>query len=93
MVDPHNIRLLDVDNRCFLPFSIVSRVLVRSADVLHAWSLSSAALKVDATPGRVNQLSVSLTKAGLIYGQCSELCGPNHSFMPIVLESFDPVSF
>lgn len=79
--------MLDVDTRCVAPLGVIIRVLVSSTDVLHAWSLSSAAVKVDATPGRVNQLGALFNKSGVFFGQCSELCGPNHRFMPIVVET------
>nr|UZC55608.1 cytochrome c oxidase subunit II [Lampsilis siliquoidea] len=80
-------RLLEVDNRCVLPYGVDSRVLVSSADVIHAWALPSIGVKVDAVPGRINQLGVHLMSSGVMYGQCSEICGVNHSFMPISLES------
>nr|YP_009373418.1 cytochrome c oxidase subunit II [Neotrigonia margaritacea]AQT38488.1 cytochrome c oxidase subunit 2 [Neotrigonia margaritacea] len=80
-------RLLEVDNRCVLPYGVDNRVLVSSADVIHAWALPSVGVKSDAVPGRVNQLSLSFSGPGISYGQCSEICGVNHSFMPIVLES------
>jgi len=78
--------LLEVDNRLLLPVGLPIRILVTSSDVLHAWSVSSAGLKVDATPGRLRMLNPLFNKTGVLYGQCSELCGANHSFMPIVAE-------
>nr|WSP02088.1 cytochrome c oxidase subunit II [Ortmanniana ligamentina] len=86
-------RLLEVDNRCVLPYGVDSRVLVSSADVIHAWALPSVGVKVDAVPGRINQLGVHLMSSGVMYGQCSEICGVNHSFMPIGLESVSPKVF
>nr|YP_009913090.1 cytochrome c oxidase subunit II [Popenaias popeii]QLJ92902.1 cytochrome c oxidase subunit 2 [Popenaias popeii] len=86
-------RLLEVDNRCVLPYSVDSRVLVSSADVIHAWALPSVGVKVDAIPGRINQLGMHLMGPGVMYGQCSEICGVNHSFMPIALESVSPTVF
>nr|YP_009255571.1 cytochrome c oxidase subunit II [Lamprotula scripta]AND82423.1 cytochrome c oxidase subunit II [Lamprotula scripta] len=86
-------RLLEVDNRCVLPYGVDSRVLVSSADVIHAWALPSVGVKVDAIPGRINQLGVHLISSGLMFGQCSEICGVNHSFMPIGVESVSPVVF
>nr|YP_004425085.1 cytochrome c oxidase subunit II [Toxolasma parvum]ADL62648.1 cytochrome c oxidase subunit II [Toxolasma parvum] len=86
-------RLLEVDNRCVLPYGVDSRVLVSSADVIHAWALPSIGVKVDAVPGRINQLGVHLMSSGVMYGQCSEICGVNHSFMPIGLESVSPKVF
>nr|YP_010180204.1 cytochrome c oxidase subunit II [Lamprotula cornuumlunae]QUX33433.1 cytochrome c oxidase subunit II [Lamprotula cornuumlunae] len=86
-------RLLEVDNRCVLPYGVDSRVLVSSADVIHAWALPSVGVKVDAIPGRINQLGVHLISSGLMFGQCSEICGVNHSFMPIGVESVSPMVF
>ena len=79
-------RLLETDNRPVLPFLTRVRVLVRRADVLHAWALPSLGVKLDATPGRLNQTSVISHRPGVAYGQCSEICGANHRFMPISLE-------
>nr|UPL66013.1 cytochrome c oxidase subunit II [Myrmedobia distinguenda] len=80
-------RLLDVDNRMILPMNSQIRILVSSADVIHSWTIPSLGVKVDATPGRLNQNSILMNRPGVMYGQCSEICGANHSFMPIVLES------
>nr|APX39695.1 cytochrome c oxidase subunit 2 [Exosoma lusitanicum] len=83
----YNFRLLDVDNRVVIPLESNIRMLVTAADVIHSWTIPSLGVKIDATPGRLNQTSFSLNRSGLFYGQCSEICGANHSFMPIVLES------
>nr|UPL65340.1 cytochrome c oxidase subunit II [Piesma cf. maculatum] len=80
-------RLLDVDNRVILPMNTQIRVLVTAADVLHSWAMPTLGIKIDATPGRLNQGSFKINRSGLMYGQCSEICGANHSFMPIVIES------
>nr|WVH45008.1 cytochrome c oxidase subunit II [Tipula yasumatsuana] len=80
-------RLLDVDNRIILPMNTQIRVLVTAADVLHSWTVPALGVKIDATPGRLNQTSFLINRPGLFYGQCSEICGANHSFMPIVIES------
>nr|QWE50456.1 cytochrome c oxidase subunit 2 [Actinopyga lecanora] len=80
-------RLLEVDNRLVLPFQNPIRILVSSADVLHSWAIPSLGVKMDAVPGRLNQTSFLINRTGLFYGQCSEICGANHSFMPIVIES------
>nr|UOU85359.1 cytochrome c oxidase subunit II [Nephrotoma flavescens] len=80
-------RLLDVDNRVVLPLNTQIRVLVSAADVLHSWTVPALGVKIDATPGRLNQTSFLINRPGLFYGQCSEICGANHSFMPIVIES------
>nr|APX39609.1 cytochrome c oxidase subunit 2 [Cryptocephalus androgyne] len=80
-------RLLDVDNRVPVPFNTQIRLLVTSADVIHSWTIPSLGVKIDATPGRLNQITFLVNRPGLFYGQCSEICGANHSFMPIVIES------
>nr|YP_009107098.1 cytochrome c oxidase subunit II [Neomys fodiens]AIT99364.1 cytochrome c oxidase subunit II [Neomys fodiens] len=83
---PGDLRLLEVDNRAVLPMETTVRVLITSEDVLHSWAVPSLGLKTDAIPGRLNQTTLLATRPGLYYGQCSEICGSNHSFMPIVLE-------
>nr|UFZ13049.1 cytochrome c oxidase subunit II [Protohermes motuoensis] len=88
-----NFRLLDVDNRIILPMLSQVRVLVTATDVLHSWTIPALGVKIDATPGRLNQTSFFINRPGLFYGQCSEICGANHSFMPIVLESVSSNSF
>nr|YP_009487630.1 cytochrome c oxidase subunit II [Anopheles evansae]YP_009487877.1 cytochrome c oxidase subunit II [Anopheles galvaoi]AWB98084.1 cytochrome c oxidase subunit 2 [Anopheles aff. konderi A PGF-2018]AWB98474.1 cytochrome c oxidase subunit 2 [Anopheles oswaldoi]AWB99007.1 cytochrome c oxidase subunit 2 [Anopheles aff. konderi C PGF-2018]AWB99280.1 cytochrome c oxidase subunit 2 [Anopheles rangeli]AWB99579.1 cytochrome c oxidase subunit 2 [Anopheles aff. oswaldoi SPForm PGF-2018]UFQ23934.1 cytoc len=85
-------RLLDVDNRVVLPMNNQIRILVTATDVLHSWTVPSLGVKVDATPGRLNQLNFLINRPGLFFGQCSEICGANHSFMPIVIESI-PMNF
>nr|QXM16872.1 cytochrome c oxidase subunit 2 [Neoneuromus maculatus] len=86
-------RLLDVDNRIVLPMLSQVRVLVTATDVLHSWAVPSLGVKIDATPGRLNQTSFFINRPGLFYGQCSEICGANHSFMPIVIESVSSNAF
>nr|AEP27549.1 cytochrome c oxidase subunit II [Hypera postica] len=90
---PFNFRLLDVDNRMVLPFSSQIRLIVTSADVIHSWTVPSLGIKIDSTPGRLNQANIMMNRTGLLYGQCSEICGANHSFMPIVVESISPNFF
>lgn len=85
-------RLLDVDNRVVLPINNQIRILVTATDVLHSWTVPSLGVKVDATPGRLNQLNFLINRPGLFFGQCSEICGANHRFMPIVIESI-PINF
>nr|AIT58427.1 cytochrome c oxidase subunit 2 [Coptotermes acinaciformis acinaciformis] len=80
-------RLLDTDNRIVLPMNSPIRMIVTAADVLHSWTIPSLGVKTDATPGRLNQTSFSISRPGVLYGQCSEICGANHSFMPITIES------
>nr|APX39263.1 cytochrome c oxidase subunit 2 [Psylliodes affinis] len=88
-----NFRLLEVDNRIIIPFESNIRMLVTAADVIHSWTIPSLGIKIDATPGRLNQISFIINRSGLFFGQCSEICGANHSFMPIVLESISPKVF
>nr|YP_009773378.1 cytochrome c oxidase subunit II [Leptochiton nexus]QIZ12587.1 cytochrome c oxidase subunit II [Leptochiton nexus] len=82
-------RLLEVDHRSVVPMNSNIRVLVTAADVLHSWAVPSLGVKADAVPGRLNQLSFFVNGPGVFYGQCSEICGANHSFMPIVVEAID----
>nr|YP_009351276.1 cytochrome c oxidase subunit II [Polyspathotermes sulcifrons]AQP29112.1 cytochrome c oxidase subunit 2 [Polyspathotermes sulcifrons] len=86
-------RLLDTDNRIVLPMNSPIRMIVTAADVLHSWAVPSLGVKTDATPGRLNQTSFSINRPGILYGQCSEICGANHSFMPIVIESVSTNQF
>uniref|UniRef100_A0AAU6PWZ6 Cytochrome c oxidase subunit 2 n=1 Tax=Neopsylla specialis minpiensis TaxID=3129006 RepID=A0AAU6PWZ6_9NEOP len=88
----NNFRLLDVDNRVTLPMNSQIRILITASDVLHSWTVPSLGIKVDATPGRLNQTNFLINRPGLFFGQCSEICGANHSFMPIVIESI-PMNF
>nr|ARO34895.1 cytochrome c oxidase subunit II [Corynis lateralis] len=80
-------RLLDVDNNLILPTNAQIRMLVSSSDVIHSWAMPSLGKKIDAIPGRLNQISLTINRPGLMFGQCSEICGANHSFMPIVIEA------
>nr|WNN67212.1 cytochrome oxidase c subunit 2 [Colasposoma dauricum] len=89
----YSFRLLDVDNRVVIPFNSQIRILVTATDVIHSWTIPSMGLKIDATPGRLNQVNLISSRTGLFFGQCSEICGANHSFMPIVLESVSPKYF
>lgn len=79
-------RLLGCGEDLYLPSNSTSRLLISSTDVIHSFAVPSLALKVDALPGRINQLLVIPVRAGLYFGQCSEICGSNHSFMPIRLK-------
>nr|AIW64951.1 cytochrome c oxidase subunit II [Cyana sp. MT-2014] len=91
--EPFNFRLLDVDNRIILPMNNQIRIMVTSTDVIHSWTIPSLGVKVDANPGRLNQTSFFINRPGIFYGQCSEICGANHSFMPIVIESISINNF
>lgn len=86
-------RLLEVDNRVVLPYLTQIRLLVTAADVLHSWTVPSLGVKADAVPGRLNQLNILFNRPGVFYGQCSEICGANHSFIPISVESVNPNDF
>lgn len=80
-------RLLETDNRLVLPTKTHIRVLVTSADVIHSWAIPAFGVKIDATPGRLSQISLFIKRPGIYYGQCSEICGINHGFMPIVVKA------
>nr|YP_007506950.1 cytochrome c oxidase subunit II [Gracupica nigricollis]ABW71597.1 cytochrome oxidase subunit II [Gracupica nigricollis]AEW43575.1 cytochrome c oxidase subunit II [Gracupica nigricollis]AEW43588.1 cytochrome c oxidase subunit II [Gracupica nigricollis] len=80
-------RLLEVDHRVIVPAESKVRVIVTADDVLHSWAVPSLGVKTDAIPGRLNQTAFLASRPGIYYGQCSEICGANHSFMPIVVES------
>jgi cytochrome c oxidase subunit 2 len=80
-------RLLEVDNKVVVPVDTHVRVVVTAADVLHSWSVPSLGVKIDCVPGRLNQTGFIALREGTYYGQCSELCGANHSFMPICVEA------
>lgn len=81
------LRLLEVDNKVVLPTNTHVRVLVTGADVIHSFAVPSLGVKLDAVPGRLNQTNFLIKRPGLFFGQCSEICGANHSFMPIVIEA------
>nr|YP_010175540.1 cytochrome c oxidase subunit II [Dasyatis tortonesei]QSL98684.1 cytochrome c oxidase subunit II [Dasyatis tortonesei]QTJ25311.1 cytochrome c oxidase subunit II [Dasyatis tortonesei] len=84
---PGQFRLLEADHRMVVPMQSPIRVLVTAEDVLHAWTVPALGVKIDAVPGRLNQTAFIISRPGVFYGQCSEICGANHSFMPIVVES------
>jgi heme/copper-type cytochrome/quinol oxidase subunit 2 len=79
------LRALDTTEYSVLPSEAHIRILITSKDVLHSWAVPSLGLKLDACPGRLNELSVFIKRVGYYYGQCSEICGVNHAFMPIVI--------
>jgi heme/copper-type cytochrome/quinol oxidase subunit 2 len=80
-------RLLEITNALYVPHDLAIRVLITSNDVLHCWAIPALGIKVDAVPGRLNQTFIETTKEGTFYGQCSEICGVNHGFMPIKVVS------
>nr|QNE86024.1 cytochrome c oxidase subunit II [Beraea pullata] len=88
-----NFRLLEVDNRIILPYNTQIRVITTSSDVIHSWTIPNLGVKSDATPGRINQMNFFINRPGLYFGQCSEICGMNHSFMPIMMESISMNNF
>ena len=88
-----NIRLLDVTNEIIIPNKTQIRLLTTATDVLHSWTIPTLGIKLDACPGRLNQTAILTKREGLFYGQCSEICGINHGFMPIALRSVDWMSF
>lgn len=86
-------RLLEVDKRLVLPINTPIRVITSSTDVIHAWCVPVLGLKMDAVPGRLNQMFTDIKRSGIFYGQCREICGSNHSFMPIVVEAVKKDTF
>jgi cytochrome c oxidase subunit 2 len=87
------LRLLEVDRRVVLPAYTHIRLLVSSSDVLHSWAIPSFGIKIDACPGRLSQGFLFVKREGVYYGQCSEICGINHGFMPIVVKVLLPENF
>nr|WRK21390.1 cytochrome c oxidase subunit II [Acinopterus sp.] len=92
-LNENEFRLIETDNKIVLPYNIQTRMLVTSSDVIHSWTIPSIGLKMDAMPGRMNQTNILITRPGVFYGQCSEICGANHSFMPITLEAISTKKF
>jgi len=88
-----SLRLLEVDNRLSVPTNAHVQITVTAADVLHCWAVPALGIKVDACPGRLNQTSIFIKRPGIFYGQCSEICGINHGFMPIVVAGVDMKQF
>lgn len=91
--ESESIRLLNTDNHTVLPYSLQIRVLIGSMDVLHSWTVPSLGVKADACPGRLNQASLISYRPGTFFGQCSEICGANHRFIPICLEFVNSKDF
>lgn len=86
-------RLLAVDQRVVLPVGVPIRLQTTAQDVIHSWAIPAFALKLDAVPGKINELGFTIEKPGVYYGQCSELCGARHAYMPIVVEAVSPEVF
>nr|BCG67367.1 cytochrome c oxidase subunit 2 [Amblyomma testudinarium]BCG67380.1 cytochrome c oxidase subunit 2 [Amblyomma testudinarium] len=85
-LEKNSFRLLETDNNLMVPFNTMIKFLITSADVIHSWTVPSLGMKMDAIPGRLNQTFTMANRPGLFFGQCSEICGTNHSFMPISME-------
>ncbi len=92
-IKPGQKRLLEVDNRIVLPVDTNIRILVTAGDVIHSWAMPALGIKKDAIPGRVNETWARIDKEGVYYGQCSEICGTNHGFMPIAIEAVSKERF
>merc|ERR1719262_2036245 len=90
---PGMVRNLEVDKRLTVPTRTHIRFLVTAMDVLHSWNVPSLGIKTDATPGRINKFNCFIQREGVFYGQCSELCGTLHGFMPIVVEAVSPETY
>ena len=88
-----DIRLLETDNRVVIPLNTPVRVITTGGDVIHSWTIPSLGVKADAVPGRLNQIIFSVKRVGVFYGQCSEICGANHRFIPIKIEVVPIKSF
>ena len=83
---PGQMRLLEVDNHVVVPVDTKVRIQLTASDVIHSWAVPSFGVKIDAVPGRLNEMWFKATKLGTYYGQCSELCGTGHGFMPIAVD-------
>ncbi len=92
-LEPGMLRLLETDNRVVLPARTNIKVQVTASDVLHSWAMPSLGVKMDAVPGRLNEVWIHINEPGVYYGQCSELCGVMHGFMPITIEAVEPETF
>lgn len=86
-LEEEQLRLLSVDFQAILPIKTHIRTLITSSDVLHSWAVPSLGVKLDACPGRLNQVGIFIKRVGIFYGQCSEICGVNHGFMPIAVKA------
>nr|QOX09879.1 cytochrome c oxidase subunit II [Limassolla sp. XZ-2020] len=92
-IDSKEFRVLETDNKLIIPYKTQTRILMTSTDVIHSWAMPTLGIKVDSSPGRINQGNFMTNRPGVYYGQCSEICGANHSFMPIMMESVNPNTF
>jgi cytochrome c oxidase subunit 2 len=87
------LRLLETDRILVLPINTYIRLLITSTDVIHSWAVPSLGIKLDAIPGRLNQVVTYINRCSVFYGQCSEICGINHSFMPISILTVNSIKF
>lgn len=92
-LDYGELRLLEVDHRLIVPSLTHIKLLISSADVIHSWAVPSLGIKIDACPGRLNAVNMFIKKTGVFYGQCSEICGVNHGFMPIVVQAINELQY
>ena len=90
---PGHFRLLETDYRMVVPVDSPVRMLISAEDVLHSWAVPALGVKIDAVPGRLNQATFIASRVGVFFGQCSEICGANHRFMPISLEFINGKQF
>jgi len=90
---PGQLRLLDTDNRVVLPIHTNIRLLIASTDVIHAWTVPPLGININAVPGRLNETWVNIEREGVYYGQCFQLCGINHGFMPIAIQAVSKDAF
>ncbi|MFI5022822.1 MAG: cytochrome c oxidase subunit II [Alphaproteobacteria bacterium] len=90
---PGQLRLLDTDNRVVLPVHTNIRLLIASTDVIHAWTVPPLGININAVPGRLNETWVNIEREGVYYGQCFQLCGINHGFMPIAIQAVSKDAF
>jgi heme/copper-type cytochrome/quinol oxidase subunit 2 len=98
MISPEDLkagsfRLLEVDKPLYLPVNVKIRVIVSSDDVLHSWAVPSLGIKIDCVPGRLNVVEFKIARSGVFYGQCSEICGTQHGFMPICVIALPSTTF
>lgn len=86
-------RLIDTSNHLVIPIQTPTRIIITSKDVLHSWTIPSLGIKADATPGRINQIIIIINRPSTLIGQCSEICGAGHRFIPISLEATSVKNF
>jgi len=86
IINLKNFRLLESDTPVIIPLNLSTRALVSRADVIHSWTIQRLGVKTDAIPGRLNQINLTPSRPGIFFGQCSEICGANHSFIPIIIK-------